>query len=171
MASSCNSSEFWIVLHIFCFRLSNKSLNESRLSFHPFKNVYDLFPNQTWIFRFIWLSNSITYRKFTNFLCNEPILSSIFKVKSIINIRPEYSEDSFDQTNICQQSCFFIQIQRLIFNLYIGHPSITHCTKGRFKFTRFSFLDVNRIQDILSTWVFYIEKKSKNFIETVSFLY
>lgn len=148
MAFSCNSSEFRIVLQIFCFRLSNKSRNESRLSFHPFQNVYDLFPNQTWIFRFIWLSHSITYRKFTNFLCNEPILSSLFKVKTITNIRLEYSEDSFDQTNICQQSCFFIQIQRLLLNLYIGHPSITHRTKGRFKFTRFLFLAINRIQAI-----------------------
>jgi len=63
------------------------------------------------------------------FLCNESILSSLFKVKPITNIKPEYSEDSFDQTNICQQNCFFIQIQKFIFNLYIGHPSITHSTR------------------------------------------
>ena len=40
------------------------------------------------------------------FLCNEPILSSIISIfqififKTIINLRPEYSEDSSDQTNI-----------------------------------------------------------------------
>ncbi|XP_058734023.1 uncharacterized protein LOC131605715 [Vicia villosa] len=45
MAVSRSSSEFRIVLKILCFRLSNKSLNESRFSFHSFQNVYDLFPN------------------------------------------------------------------------------------------------------------------------------
>jgi hypothetical protein len=61
---------------------------------------------------------------------NEPILSSLFifhiqkKIsKRIINPRPEYSEDSSEQTNNCQQRCFFFffQIQRIFLNLYVGH--------------------------------------------------
>lgn len=38
MAPLRNSSEFRIVLKILCFRLSNKSFNESRLSYHEFHN-------------------------------------------------------------------------------------------------------------------------------------
>lgn len=42
---------------------------------------------------------------------NEPILPSLFIFKKIskliTNPRPEYSEDSSDQTNNCQQRCFF----------------------------------------------------------------
>lgn len=61
------------------------------------------------------------------FLCNEPIFSSLFIFKKEIsklltNRRPEYSEDSSDQTNNCQQSCFFFfLIQRILITLYIGH--------------------------------------------------
>ena len=45
-------------------------------------------------------------------------------LRLITNPRPEYSEDSSDQTKIynCQQSCFFfLQIQRILLTLYIGH--------------------------------------------------
>ncbi len=59
-------------------------------------------------------------------LWNEPILFSLFLVlkilKMITNTRPKYLEDSSDQTNNCQQSCFFfLQVQRILINLYVGH--------------------------------------------------
>ena len=58
-------------------------------------------------------------------LSSSYLLYSYYKMSRLINNpRPEYSEDSSDQTKIdnCQQSCFFfLQIQRILLTLYIGH--------------------------------------------------
>jgi len=71
------------------------------------------------------------------FLCNEPIFSSLFIFKKEIsklltNRRPEYSEDSSDQTNNCQQSCFFLSKEFLLL-YFIHRSSISHCIKKGLK--------------------------------------
>ncbi|PIA34347.1 hypothetical protein AQUCO_03800146v1 [Aquilegia coerulea] len=59
------------------------------------------------------------------YLWNEHILSSLFGFpiwKGIVDPRPEYSEDSSDQTKICnyRQSCFFFFNPKIPLTLYIG---------------------------------------------------
>lgn len=71
--------------------------------------------------------------------CNEPILYYLFifqneiKIsKGITNPRSKYSEDSSDQTKICncQQSCLLFLIQEVFLTLYTIHrSSIQHWLK------------------------------------------
>lgn len=106
------------------------------------KKFYDPFPNQTWIFRFIWLSCSripIIYQlcmrlSFPYFSCNEPILSQFCCIQFIFNIyfyrkRSPIQDKTIWRillTNkkliiVSKVVSFFLEIQRIFITLYVGY--------------------------------------------------
>ena len=109
--------------------IPSRTKHEAFKSFGSRAQLLQLFMRNSHFFLNIMNLSSLLYSYF------------IFKKKiskRIINPRPEYSEDSSEQTNNCQQRCFFFFSNPKNSYSFIHRSSITHCTKGRVKLTRFS---------------------------------
>lgn len=101
-------------IHLKTSMISSQTKHES---FNSFGSHTQLLIGQFFLSFLMSLSSLI-------FICIQIFIWKILKL--ITNTRPEFLEDSSDQTNICQQSCFFSSNPKNSY-YFIRRSSISHC--------------------------------------------